>query len=104
MEIESVSEARAPERIAPEWQTLVLVCSKCKGCRRGPDSREVRKGIKHRLGKSKQLRIIESECLDVCPDDAVTVCVAKTERSPAAVYLVRAERELDALVQTLETR
>ncbi|MDB4990291.1 MAG: hypothetical protein JWN04_5469 [Myxococcaceae bacterium] len=83
----------------------MLVCSKCKGARRGPDSRAIRKGLKHRLGKSKQLRILESECMSVCPDDAVTVCISRLGRGPAggsvSVHVVRAEHELDQLAEQL---
>jgi len=99
--------AHALENTEPPWETLVLVCSKCKGARRGPDSRGIRKGLKHRLGKSKQLRVLESECMSVCPDDAVTVCVARTQGhvqpgEPAvAVHLVRSDEELDQLAELL---
>ncbi|MDB4976214.1 MAG: hypothetical protein JWN48_4555 [Myxococcaceae bacterium] len=97
--------ARAPERIEPPWQTLVLVCAKCKGARRGPSARDIRKGFKHRLGKSKQLRVLESECMGVCPDDAITVCVSQLSHGASAdsvaVHLVRAESELDRLAEQL---
>ena len=84
-----------PERVTPPWQTLLLICSKCRGARKGPDAREIRKGLKHRLGKSKSLRVIESECMSLCPDDAVTVCIARA--TGREVRYVRAHEELDAL-------
>lgn len=89
-----------PERVAPPWQALVLVCAKCKGARRGPDARDIRKRLK-RAGKDKQLRVIESECMSICPDDAITVCSATCAGGSLAVHLVRSERELDALAERL---
>jgi hypothetical protein len=95
--------AREPEPVSPNWQTLVLVCEKCKGSRHGPDARGIRKGLKHRIGKSKELRVLESPCMDVCPDDAITVCIARTAQ-PAEVVLVRDEAELDGLAAALNRR
>jgi hypothetical protein len=92
--------SRPPEPVSPRWETLVLVCEKCKGARHGPDAHGIRKGLKHRLGKSKQLRVLESPCMGVCPDDAVTVCVTRTSRA-AEVMLVRSESELDALASSV---
>jgi ferredoxin len=90
----------APERITPPWETLVLVCAKCKGARRGPSPREIRKGFKQRLGK-KQLRVLESDCMGVCPDDAITVCVSRTLSHSVSVHLIRSDDELDALADSL---
>lgn len=89
------------EAVTPPWQTLILVCTKCKGARRGPDARGIRKGMKHRLGKHKQLRILESECMGVCPDDAITVCTVHAGAGHAVVRLVRTEAEVDALAASV---
>jgi ferredoxin len=83
------------------WQTLVLVCTNCKGSRRGPDAREIRKGLKQRLGKTKQLRVLESDCMSVCPDDAITVCIART-RGTTEVRLVQSHDELDGLASLVQ--
>jgi ferredoxin len=91
---------QTPQRVQAPWQTLVLVCTKCKGSRRGPDAREIRKGLKHRVGK-KQLRVLESECMSVCPDDAITVCIAKT--SGTQVVVVQSHDELDGLAELIAT-
>ncbi|MET0284311.1 MAG: hypothetical protein ABW352_07565 [Polyangiales bacterium] len=88
------------EPVTPPWQTLVLICEKCKGARHGPDAHGIRKGLKHRIGKNKQLRVLESPCMNVCPDDAITVCITRTTR-PAEVLLIRSEAELDALASDL---
>jgi hypothetical protein len=89
------------EIVSPPWQTLMLVCIKCKGSRRGPDARGIRKGMKQRLGKQKQLRILESECLGVCPDDAVTVCTLRAGSGETVVRLVRTDAEVDALAASV---
>jgi hypothetical protein len=93
--------SRSAEPVRPPWETLVLICEKCKGARQGPDARAIRKGLKQRVGKSKQLRVLESPCMGVCPDDAVTVCVVRTARA-AEAQLVRDESELDALADSLQ--
>jgi hypothetical protein len=90
----------AAEPVSPPWETLVLICEKCKGSRQGPDAHGIRKGLKQRIGKSKQLRVLESPCMNVCPDDAVTVCITRTTR-PAEVFVVRTESELDTLATSL---
>ncbi len=91
---------RSPEPVSPPWDTLVLVCEKCRGARNGPDAHGIRKGLKHRIGKNKRLRVLESPCMNVCPDDAVTVCITRTSR-PAQVKLVRSQDELDLLAAEL---
>lgn len=90
-----------PHQVEPPWQTLVLVCSKCKGARRGPDAREIRKGLKQRVGKHKQLRVLESDCMSICPDDAITVCIARTH-GQSEVRIVRSHDELDALATLVQ--
>ena len=98
---------RADPALAPEpvvdrpWETLVLVCSKCDAARRGPDAHDVRKTLKSRLGKPKNLRIIEVDCLKVCPDDAVTVCVVHAQRPPS-LCTISSHEALDRLAATLD--
>lgn len=94
------TDARPPEPVNPPWQTLVLVCEKCKGARRGPDSHDIRKGLKQRIGKNKSLRVMESPCMSVCPDDAITVCISRMQRA-TEVVLVRSDAELDGLADSL---
>lgn len=93
-------ERSSPEPVQPPWQTLLLLCEKCKGGRHGLDARAVRKGLKQRLGKSKSLRVLESECLDVCPEHALTACVVRAG-GQTEVLVVRSEAELDALAARL---
>jgi hypothetical protein len=91
----------APQRVDAPWQTLVLVCSKCRGARKGPDQRDIRKGLKQRLGKNKRLRVLESECLSLCPDDAVTVCIARTDQ-PTELRIIQSCDELDGLAALIQ--
>jgi len=98
-----VSEGTA-ESVEPPWQTLVLICENCKGSRRGPDARTIRKGIKQLLGKQKQLRAIEVDCLGVCPDDAVTVCTVRRASGHTETCLVRTHGELETLARRVDPR
>ncbi|MET0341489.1 MAG: hypothetical protein ABW252_10850 [Polyangiales bacterium] len=91
----------APERVDPPWRAMMLVCAKCKGPRRGPDARGIRKGMKRILGKQKALRVLESECMGVCPDDAITVCTMQAGAGETRVCLVRSEDELEKLAEGL---
>lgn len=96
------STARPAERVDPPWQTLVMVCGKCKGSRKGPEPRAIRKGVKLLLGKQKRLRIIEVDCLGVCPDDAVTVCTVRHATGASDVRLVRTQAELEELARDVD--
>jgi hypothetical protein len=99
--------ARREHVLAPEpvvdlpWETLVLVCTKCDAARRGPDAHDIRKTLKSKLGKPKNLRIVEVDCLKVCPDDAVTVCVVHA-RQPPSLCTISSHEALDQLAATLE--
>ena len=83
------------------WSTLVLVCSACRGARHGPDPGVVRKALKKRLGKPKSLRVLEVDCLKLCPDDAVAVFVSDHVKKHAQALLIGSEHDLDQLVDNL---
>lgn len=100
----SSTTRETPPTVDPPWRGLVLVCGKCKGARRGPDPRAVRKGLKRLLGKPKHLRVLDVECLQVCPEHAVTVCVVDGEQKRVEVRTVGSEEELEALAHTLAAR
>jgi hypothetical protein len=89
-----------PECVDAPWQTLLLLCERCKGGRHGLDARAIRKGLKHRLGKSKSLRVLECDCLGVCPEHAVTTCIVRAG-SESELLVVRSEDELEALARKL---
>jgi predicted metal-binding protein len=71
MTIESKTEA------AP-WSDLVLICAKCaaKLGRGHKGKTELRGEVKHALKKQnlgKQVRVVETTCLDICPKDGQAV-------------------------------
>jgi hypothetical protein len=86
------------------WRTLVLVCSKCKGARRGPDARAIRKTLKKELGKRDALRVLEVGCLEVCPDGAVATCVIDAQPPNVCMQLVRSHEEVETLAANLRAR
>ncbi len=54
------------------WSGIVLVCSKCMRRQDREDLRsDLRKALKH-AGR-KDVRVVVSGCLDLCPDDGVAV-------------------------------
>lgn len=62
------------------WRDLVLVCRKCGEKLDGgfgPDGkdglRDLMKGITKAAGLKKVVRVIETDCLDLCPEKAVSV-------------------------------
>lgn len=57
---------------AAPWSEVVVLCSKCMRRQDREDLRgELRKALKH--GGRKDVRVVLSGCLDLCPDDGVTV-------------------------------
>jgi hypothetical protein len=70
----------------------VLVCTSCRGD--ALDPRGVRKGLKRALDKHR-VRVVEVDCLKLCPVRAVAVCTVG--RDGAHAYEVREEHELAEL-------
>jgi hypothetical protein len=92
------------QQVTPPWRSLVLVCGKCEGARHGPGPKDVRKCLKKQLGKTDDARIIEVDCLKVCPDDAVTVCVVSGSQAASELYLVDSEEGTEVLAKQLSRR
>jgi hypothetical protein len=90
--------------VAPPWRTLVLICTKCHGARKGPGPKDVRKCLKKQLGKPDDLRVAEVECLKVCPDDAVTVCIVGAAQQEPELCLISSERDTELLTERLKRR
>ena len=62
------------------WRDLVLVCRKCGGKLDGgfgkdgrENLRDLLKALTREAGLKKVVRVIESDCLDLCPENAVSV-------------------------------
>jgi ribosomal protein L40E len=91
--------------LTPPWHTLILVCSKCGAARHGPDGSEIRKCLKKRLGKPKGLRILEVDCLKLCPDDGVALLSVAAKdlsgTSQTALSVVRSHAEVEELADAL---
>jgi hypothetical protein len=51
------------------WSTLVAVCSECEGGKRL--AKAMRAELKQ--NKTRDVRVVRSSCLDVCPKRGVTV-------------------------------
>lgn len=64
------------------WSRLVLVCSKCMRRQDREDLRgDLRKALKHAC--RKDVRVVLSGCLDLCPDDGVAVARGEDLAAPA---------------------
>lgn len=69
---DGLAEAEAP------WQTCIGVCSKCarKVNAMDGDKTRLRVGLKALIGLrgiKKQVRAVDVTCLDVCPENSITV-------------------------------
>jgi predicted metal-binding protein len=87
-----VNEASAP------WTHLLLVCTSCRGARHGTDPRGIRKQVKRALGKDR-LRVLEVKCLELCPDDAIAVCLV--DARGARCLLVQSDGDVESLTQQI---
>jgi predicted metal-binding protein len=91
------------------WQTIVLTCGKC--ARKldggyGPKGKDklrtvLRDGLKE-AGHRRDVRMIETKCLGICPKSATTMIVATR---PDRVHIVPAgASSSDALALVLDVR
>ncbi|GGF37205.1 hypothetical protein GCM10011611_49680 [Aliidongia dinghuensis] len=88
------------------WQTDVLfVCLRCSGKLPDgltPDGRTtLRQWFKERLGsvgRSKALRVVETSCLGLCPEQRVAVAIGRElAADPAVVRSVATEADREAI-------
>lgn len=99
---------KAPDGLAAtptQWREVVLVCSKCSKKLHGgfgPDSdKTLSRTLKQALrdaGRRREVRVIETKCLGLCPKDAVTVLQAG---APDALLTVIGSKGLTALLERL---
>ncbi len=71
------------ETIPTPWQQVILVCKKCSKKLDGgfgPDGSDTLgralKGAARQAGRRREVRVIETKCLGLCPKGAVTVLPA----------------------------
>lgn len=87
--------------VGAPWAKLLLVCTGCRGARHRVEGRDIRKGVKRTAGK-EALRVLEVDCLKLCPDEAVAVCVV--DGRGARCLLVQDDHDVEALAQQLAAR
>lgn len=78
---------------------IVLVCSKCMRKRDREDLRgDLRKALKQ-VGR-KDVRVVVSGCLDLCPDDGITVARGHDlGADPARLHVFDADGDIDDLAR-----
>ena len=90
-------------RLAP-WTDIILVCRKCSKKLSGgfgPDGDDaLPRALKHTLRAAgrRSTRIIETKCLGLCPEGAVTVVAART---PGTMLVVPKGADPDAILAIL---
>lgn len=86
------------------WQDVVFVCSKCMK----RQDRELRDELRQALRKrgERDVRVVACGCLDVCPDDGITIALgSELAATPAALRVIARKQAIDLLVEALvETR
>ena len=79
---------------ATNWQDVVLVCRKCQrkldGEGFGPDGdrplkKALRKALKAGKGRKAEVVVMETDCFDVCPKNAVVAVRAGRKASPMLI-------------------
>jgi hypothetical protein len=75
----------APLAVRTRWSTLIAVCSECDGGKRL--AKTLRSDLK-RQG-NRDVRVVRSSCLDVCPKRGVTVTTLRDGVLETAVVEAR---------------
>ncbi len=86
--------ASMPRSVDPPWQHVILICRKCTrkldGGFGSSGDESLRAELKRALGRAgmrRRFRVVETGCLAICPQDAVSVVGPS---SPAKVLVVPA--------------
>ncbi|MEQ9503458.1 MAG: hypothetical protein RIT81_41765 [Deltaproteobacteria bacterium] len=85
----------------PAQHATVFVCHECDG--KKPRPKAVRAFLKDGVkagGAKRSLRVVESECLDLCPKRAVAVCVARVA-SGSTFHELEDDDAMKALLSSL---
>ncbi|WP_375773280.1 hypothetical protein NR798_21170 [Archangium gephyra] len=83
-----------PKEVQPRWEGLVFVCRKCM---KRAGAKGLRGTLREELGRD--VRVVQSGCLKLCPKDRVTVVVGGDERMRC--LLVDPEEDTDTLVRAV---
>jgi predicted metal-binding protein len=87
-------EAMTLKTARTNWRDVVLVCRKCQrkldGEGFGPDGdkplkKALRKALKAGKGRKAQVLVMETDCFDVCPKNAVVAVRAGRRASPMLI-------------------
>jgi predicted metal-binding protein len=87
------------------WRTVLLVCGKCTRKMdggygpKGKDTLEsaLRSGLAHR-GQRRQVRVIETRCMGICPKKAVT---AMNANRPGTILTVPRKTDAEVILANL---
>ena len=88
--------------VEPRWQTVVLVCGRCRRRNDGEvdlKTREVVRAMARGLG-SRSVRVVKSSCLGLCPKRAIAVGIAGAE--PARAAILRTGQDVEQAVHELK--
>lgn len=95
-------KALEPVAKPPRWEAAVLVCSECKkrtGSANAP--KKLSKWLRSRMKRDRRrdLRVLRTGCLDVCPKQGVTVSITGHE-----TFVVENTDQWEALANRLPAR
>lgn len=83
-----------PKEVQPRWEGLVFVCRKCM---KRAGAEELRGTLKEELGRD--VRVVRSSCLKLCPKGRVTVVVGSDEGTRC--LLVDPKEDVDTIVRAV---
>ncbi|MGJ7485349.1 hypothetical protein ACSFA2_08825 [Variovorax sp. LT2P21] len=93
--------------VAPKFDALLLVCSRCAERSSGPSKRKAKKlpgEFKKALGGERpRVRIVESSCLGLCPKKATAVAAAMGD-GPLRLAAVGGKSDVQAMADRLRGR
>lgn len=101
-------EDKPIKRVKAEWTEVVLVCRKCSKKLNGgfgeDGDQKLAKALRKAVGakgkgRKAWISVLEVDCLDVCPKDAV---VALRASAPSDWAVVRRGTPIEAVVERLE--
>ena len=87
------------------WKTILLLCGKCArkldggyGHKRKETLRSVLRAALREAGHGREVRIVETRCLGICPKKAVTAVNAS---HPGEIFVVPAGMPVEEIMQVL---
>lgn len=87
------------------WTDVIVICRKCGKKLKGGFGDDGKQGLKtvlrqalRQAGRRRDVRVIETKCLGVCPRDGVTALNASR---PGLLHIVPAGLEREAVVRVL---